>query len=261
MRIPAIYQNDLRMRLRFRARQSILDLRYLAAVRNGALDRFLQMPRVQILYTHDVPDACLPNMRALFRRLARDHTFVTYDEAVARINAGRIDRPFIAVALDDGFAVSAGLLALFDEFGIRSCFFVIGDALDFGDDPVKSAQLCREKLAMPPRRFLNWAAIDNLRARGHEVGAHTLSHPDLTAISREHKLKSPRAMTYWCGGWDRASTWHGPMVARRRSSPSSRHRSASRAWRRGSAGIISVLGMYIRCDAMRGSPKSHRATY
>jgi peptidoglycan/xylan/chitin deacetylase (PgdA/CDA1 family) len=182
MKFPSSHQGDPRKQLRFLARQSVLDIRYGIAVGNGSLMRMLQTPRVQILYTHDVPDSCLPNMRMLFQRLVQTCTFVSYDVAVARIGDGRIDRPLIAIALDDGFAVSDGLLSLFDDFGIRACFFVIGDTLDFGADQLRSAALCRTRLGMPPRPFLDWRQIETLQIHGHQIGAHTMSHPDLTVI-------------------------------------------------------------------------------
>ena len=46
-------------------------------------------------------------------------------------------------------------------------------------DRERVARFCRERLAMPPTAFLDWDEVEELRALGHEVGSHTMTHARL----------------------------------------------------------------------------------
>ena len=67
------------------------------------IERDLQRPRVQFLYIHHTfkdEEAKLDN---LLKRLAVDHAFIPYAEAVERVLERRIDKPYISISSDDGF--------------------------------------------------------------------------------------------------------------------------------------------------------------
>ena len=57
---------------------------------------------------------------------------------------------------------------IFDSFNFKGTFDVITDSLT-NDLPAKS-------------RYGTWKQFDSLALRGHEIGSHSVNHPDLTAI-------------------------------------------------------------------------------
>jgi peptidoglycan/xylan/chitin deacetylase (PgdA/CDA1 family) len=130
---------------------------------------------VQILYLHHLLEDEERGFRALLEHLARDHVFIPFGEAVDRICLGPIDRPYVAFSFDDGFQSCLRAADLLEEFGAHACFFVCPDFLD-ESDPERIARTCREVFGLPPMEFLSWQDAEKLRARGHEIGSHTMRH-------------------------------------------------------------------------------------
>lgn len=145
----------------------------------GVVDAALVRPRVQFVYFHHV----FADEEAGFRRqlgeLAAHHSFIAHGEAIARIRDGNIDRPYVSVSFDDGFADNERAARILEEFDARGCFFVcpgiVGER-----DPRRLAEFCATRLEFPTATpFLDWAQLERLVARGHEIGGHTMTHPDL----------------------------------------------------------------------------------
>jgi peptidoglycan/xylan/chitin deacetylase (PgdA/CDA1 family) len=161
-----------------------------ARLRSLALDALSAVPRrpkpgVRIVVYHWVHD----HERDAFARqlawLARTYEPVSYPEAVARVREGRVGGREVAVTFDDGFRSgltnAAPLLA---EHGFRACFFPITELVSAPPDVV--ARVCRETLHLDrPLEPLSWAELGRLVELGHEVGAHTLTHPNLVAAGPE----------------------------------------------------------------------------
>lgn len=165
MLIPEIYRQHWQQRWRFRVRQAALDGLYLKARLSGQLARTLTTPRVQFLYTHAIPDQYIDNVAKLLKQLARDHVFVDYGTAAAQVADATIQQPTLCFSLDDGLIVSERVLSLFDQSGIRACFFVVGGWVGVRDG------------------VFDWAALERLRTGGHTIGAHSMTHPDMPKIS------------------------------------------------------------------------------
>lgn len=145
----------------------------------GGIDSALARPRVQFIYLHHVFADEEPGFRDMLRALAAQHVFIGHTEAVERIREGRIDKPYISVSLDDGFADNARAARILEEFDARGCFFVcpgiVGER-----DPRRLADFCATRLEFPAvTPFLDWGQLESLMARGHEIGGHTMTHPDL----------------------------------------------------------------------------------
>ena len=129
-------------------------------------ERALERPRVQILFLHHVtPDEERP-FRALIERLLRQHTFLPYSDAVARVVSGEIDRPFISLTFDDGVRNQLRAAAILRDYGISACFFVCEAMLDARDD-----------------ELLTWSDVEQLSAAGHEIGNHSRHHRPLATLS------------------------------------------------------------------------------
>ncbi len=144
-------------------------------------DRALERPRVQVLFLHHVmPDEERP-FRALIERLLRQHTFLPYSDAVARIVSGDIDRPYVSLTFDDGVRSQLRAAEILCDYGISACFFVCEAMLDAPDEA--TAAFCRRELGLPPLELLTWSDLERLSAAGHEIGNHSRHHRTLASLS------------------------------------------------------------------------------
>lgn len=146
--------------------------------------RILKTPRVQFLYLHYLFGDQRQAFRRLLDTLSREHQFISYTEAVRRVQEGRIDRPYIAFSFDDGLKNCLQAARLLDEYGAKACFFVCPQAVEAEQYPEKKA-FASEQLNMPPVDFLSWCDLEQLKRQGHEIGAHTIGHPCLSELSRK----------------------------------------------------------------------------
>ncbi len=83
-----------------------------------------EAPRVHLPYLHTVPPHEEDSFRRLLTELRRDHTFISYSEAVERILTGDVDRPYLAFSFDDGFESNVRTARILEEFDTVGCFFV-----------------------------------------------------------------------------------------------------------------------------------------
>jgi peptidoglycan/xylan/chitin deacetylase (PgdA/CDA1 family) len=145
-------------------------------------ERALERPRVQTLFLHHVmPDEERP-FRALIERLLRQHAFLPYSEAVARVLSGEIDRPAVSFTFDDGLRSQLRAAEILRDYGISACFFVCEAILDKRSD-AEVAAFCARELGLPPLELLTWSDAEQLSAAGHEIGNHGRSHRPLASLS------------------------------------------------------------------------------
>src|SRR5262245_6344322 len=131
-----------------------LALTGLAAVgRWTGLEANLRRPRIHFLYLHFVPGDEQENFRRLLRALSKDHSFISYSDAVARIYSGAIDRPYVTFSVDDGIRNGLELAGILDEFGATACFFVC-DRIPGLESQSEVDEFCRLELEIPPTDFL-----------------------------------------------------------------------------------------------------------
>ena len=160
-----------------------LTLSGLAAMgRLTGLEANLKRPRIHFLYLHFVPGAEEEQFRRLLRVLAKDHRFIGYSDAVARVYSGAIDRPYVTFSVDDGVRNGLRLAEILDEFGAKACFFVCDSIPDL-KDPAAIEAFCRTELEIPPTDFLSWDDMEALLGSGHEIGNHSARHRTLSDLS------------------------------------------------------------------------------
>jgi peptidoglycan/xylan/chitin deacetylase (PgdA/CDA1 family) len=150
---------------------------------SGVLQGLLARPRVQVLILHHIFADEEAEFRELLRTLSRDHSFISYSEAIERAQTGGkpIDRPYIALSFDDGLRNCLRAAAIAQEFGAKACFFVCpGIVGETRETVIRS--FC-ERLQIPPVEFMNWDHLESLRNSGHEIGGHTMTHVNLARIS------------------------------------------------------------------------------
>jgi peptidoglycan/xylan/chitin deacetylase (PgdA/CDA1 family) len=177
---------------RFRARR---------AARRAALGllerrRGPERPGVRIVHYHYVFD----DEREAFARqlecLASAYEPVSLSEAVARLSEGRVGGREVVVTFDDGFRNQlVNATPLLAEHGFRACFFLVTGLVSA--PPGEVERICRERLHLPgPVEPLTWEDVAALAEAGHEIGSHTQTHPDLSALGRaelDEELAGSRA--------------------------------------------------------------------
>jgi len=112
--------------------------------------------------------------------LRESFEITSYSEAVAKIQAGDIDRPVLAISFDDGLKAHARAAQVLANEGVSACFFVCPGIVEM--EPDEQAVLCRERLFLCPQSFVDWDDIDEMLALGHEIGSHSMLHFDLASI-------------------------------------------------------------------------------
>ena len=134
-----------------------------------------EKPRIQFLYIHHLFDDEIKNFDKLLKLLSKDHSFISYSDAVNKILTGNIYKPFICISSDDGFKNNLAAVKIMDKYGAKGCFFVNPDTIGLKDfSKVKS--FCNNRLNFPPTEFMDWNDLDKLIKSGHEIGSHTMGH-------------------------------------------------------------------------------------
>ncbi|ACV06869.1 predicted xylanase/chitin deacetylase [Kytococcus sedentarius DSM 20547] len=206
---------ELKKPARAAARHLALDALALRDRMTGSVTGLLQTPRVHLLYLHAVPVHEEPAFRALLDRLAKDHEFVTHDEAVRRIRTGDITAPAVSFSFDDAFASNYRTASILEEYGTRGMFFVPADMPGTGTVEGTRRLFGYEQNVTEPG--MTWAQIDELRERGHGIGSHTCTHANLAEVpvadAREEIRRAHEVLTARYGdvphfAWPFGRTFH-----------------------------------------------------
>lgn len=161
-------------------------LSVLAAARHltGGFAALANTPRVQFLCLHHVFEEEQAAFGQMLDSLSQTHQFISYSDAVERILTGHVDQPYLVVTFDDGFKSCITAANVMHEIDIQGMFFVCGSSIEPESDE-QLAQHCRRRLHVPPVEHMDWADLQALLDQGHEIGAHTMTHPNLAAVSIE----------------------------------------------------------------------------
>jgi peptidoglycan/xylan/chitin deacetylase (PgdA/CDA1 family) len=140
-----------------------------------------------VLLFHRVTDAVpedgltvgVERLRRLCGMLRRSFRVVPLAEVfrLAR-RGGPIPRRTVAVTFDDCYRDNLPAARVLAELGLPACFFV--PTAYVGTDHVFPWD--RELPRMPN---LTWDEVREIASLGHEVGSHTVTHPDLAAVPAE----------------------------------------------------------------------------
>jgi peptidoglycan/xylan/chitin deacetylase (PgdA/CDA1 family) len=150
----------------------------------GRMKAGLARDRIHLVYLHHVFEDEVEPFRRLVRYLAGGHRYLAHSEAVERILAGRNEEPCISFSFDDGLKNCLDAARILEEYGARGCFYVCSDMVG-ETDPSVLRHFCETRLCMPPSEFMDWADLESLLKRGHEIGSHTKSHPDLARVPED----------------------------------------------------------------------------
>lgn len=137
--------------------------------------RLASQPRVQLVYIHHIFKDEIASFRKLVDHFSKLYSFISYSEAIHRIQEGQIDGQYMAFSSDDGFKNNLDAAHVLEEFGASACFFLNTQTIGMIDQgQIKS--FCQNQLHFPPVEFLTWKEVNELQRRGHEVGSHTSGH-------------------------------------------------------------------------------------
>lgn len=146
-------------------------------------------PRVLVLCYHavserwDAPLSVTPGdlRRQLSRLVSRGWTGETFTDALAGPPHSRT----LAVTFDDAFASVATLAApILAELGLPGTVFVPTDWVDRPLGWPEVAHWAQTEHANE-LRAMSWESLRELASGGWEIGAHTCSHPHLSALTPE----------------------------------------------------------------------------
>lgn len=153
----------------------------------GEFTRLLATPRVHFVYLHHVFEDETANFRRTLEEIGKTHQYVSYSKAVELVYSGKADRPYACVSFDDGLKTTLAASRVMDELGISGCFFVC-PAIVGELDREMVRRFAETRLRYPPMDVLSWPDIEDMLARGHEIGSHTFSHPNMGEVSVEQAI-------------------------------------------------------------------------
>ena len=147
--------------------------------------KLVETKRIQFLYIHHIfQDEEVP-LQQLIEKLSKNHHFISYSDAVRKMEAGVIDKPYLCISSDDGFKNNLRAAEILRAYGISACFFIC-PAIIGEEDPDKISEFCRTRLNFPAVEFLNWVDVEKLQKLGHEIGGHTMNHVNIASTTPEH---------------------------------------------------------------------------
>ncbi|CCB68879.1 polysaccharide deacetylase family protein [Flavobacterium branchiophilum] len=156
------------------ARDIALDSLYLLENLKG-YEHNLNKPRVQMLYFHHIFNDEEKKFDGLLKKLSKNHTFISYSEAVNRILTNTIDKPYIAFSSDDGLKNNLKAAEILNEYDASCCFFINTDLIEESNFETLK-HYCNTRIDFPPAEMLTWKEVAILQNQGHEIGSHTLNH-------------------------------------------------------------------------------------
>jgi peptidoglycan/xylan/chitin deacetylase (PgdA/CDA1 family) len=153
------------------------------------LHRLLRSNDAVIVLFHRVNDA-YPNDPLTFTNrkfdafvafFGRFFEVVPLSEVLRRLeNGGDGLRGTLAITFDDGYRGNATIAApILEQRGQRACFFVTTDWIGNHHVPWWDAEKNIDT------KWMTWDQVRALRTAGHDIGSHTMTHPDLGVVSGE----------------------------------------------------------------------------
>lgn len=187
--------------IRSRLREAVLTGLYYKDLISG-YEELISKPRIQFLYFHHLFHDEVQPLEQLIERLAVNHTFISYNDAVNKIIANEIDKPYIVFSSDDGFKNNLAAVEILNRYNISACFFINPEVIGETDFSIIE-QHCKKRINFPPVEFLNWDDISEMQKTGHEIGAHTMEHINVAQtpieVFTEDTIKSYDLIKAKCG--------------------------------------------------------------
>lgn len=147
----------------------------------------LRQPGTKWIYFHSVLGHGLETLDKLLGTLTASHRFITYSEAFDSATAPKpVAQPSFCVSIDDGFASSAAAAEIAERHGGSVCLFVPPAGVGLGSRASVASFFRSERYIED--RTLEWAELEELKSRGHEIGSHSLHHRNMAQLAQDELL-------------------------------------------------------------------------
>ena len=134
--------------------------------------------RVNDAYPNDPLTYSTRNFESFVRFFGRYFEVIPLSVLLGLLDTGTDLAGRLAITFDDGYLGNATIAApILERRSQRACFFVTTQYVGTNYVPFWDAE---KKIQS---RWMKWDDVRSLRARGHDVGSHTETHPDLGVIS------------------------------------------------------------------------------
>jgi peptidoglycan/xylan/chitin deacetylase (PgdA/CDA1 family) len=136
--------------------------------------------RVNDEYPNDPLTYSTRNFEAFVRFFGRFFEVLPLSALLGRLETGADLTGRLAITFDDGYRGNATIAApILERHGQRACFFVTTQFIGSDYVPWWDAE---KQIQVP---WMSWDQVRSLRKKGHDIGSHTQTHPDLGVIARD----------------------------------------------------------------------------
>lgn len=133
---------------------------------------------------HSLQSNKVDHFKKILEFYLRHFEFITYSQAVAKVQQNQIDGRYMCISADDGYKDFVNASQIFDSYGIRGMIFI--NPIIIGEKDLNVVKIhCKERLGLEPMEFLSWDELEEIAKRGHEIGNHGKRHLNLTELSDE----------------------------------------------------------------------------
>lgn len=141
---------------------------------------------VQFLYFHHVKPEEEDKFRDLLKLLSTHFKFISFTDAVSKIQTNQIDDSYLCLSSDDGFKNNLQAAKIANEFCAPICFFINPFFINNAhNNTLHHTKLVESVFKLKDLEFLTWDDIDFIISLGHEIGNHGFSHKNLGAADRK----------------------------------------------------------------------------
>lgn len=122
--------------------------------------------------------------RKLLKGLSSQVRFIGFEEAVELITThAPVSEVLVAFSFDDGLEECYTQIApVLEEFGVKAAFFINPNFVEGNASYIE--RFATDTVKTPGKKPMNWQQIEELRERGHVIGAHTLDHYNINDDNR-----------------------------------------------------------------------------
>jgi peptidoglycan/xylan/chitin deacetylase (PgdA/CDA1 family) len=136
--------------------------------------------RVTDAYADDPLTYSTKKFEDFVRFFGRFFDVIPLSELLQRLEKGVGLAACLAITFDDGYRGNSTIAApILERYGQRACFFVTTGFIGSDYVPPWDAE---KKI---PTQWMTWDQVRSLRAAGHDVGSHTMSHVDLGVTDKD----------------------------------------------------------------------------
>jgi len=153
----------------------------------GNGEQKLKNSRIHFLYIHHIFEDEKAQLINLIEYLSKQHTFISYNEAIDKLLNNEVDKPYIVISSDDGFKNNIHAAEILNRYNIKACFF-INPGLIGQTDYTFIKTHCETKLHLPPVEFMDWDDVELLLKQGHEIGSHNMYHSNMAKQSQHQVI-------------------------------------------------------------------------